>query len=55
MIIIDAEKFKQYLKENIADIPMNLPDMYWTKGWNAAMTAIYNKVDEIAEEHTLYE
>ena len=55
MIIIDAVKFKQYLKENIADVPMNLPEMYWTKGWNAAMTAMANKVDEIAEEHVLYE
>ena len=49
MIIIDAEKFKQYLKENIADVPMNLPDMYWTKGWNAGMAAIYNKVVELLE------
>lgn len=51
MKIIEAEKFKQFLKESIADIPKNLPEMYWTKGWNAAMTAMFNKVDELAEEH----
>lgn len=55
MKTIDAEKLKQFLKESISDIPQNLPEMYWTKGWNAAMTAMANKVDEIEEEHVLYE
>ena len=34
MKTIDAEKLKQFLKESISDIPQNLPEMYWTKGWN---------------------
>lgn len=49
MKTIDAEKLKQFLKESISDIPRNLPEMYWTKGWNAGMAAIYNKVVELLE------
>ena len=50
MKTINAEKLKQFLKESISDIPQNLPEMYWTKGWNAGMAAIYNKVVELLEE-----
>ena len=51
MKIVSPEKLKQFLKENtVTDMPKNVPDLYRTKGWNMAMTAIYKKVDEMTEE-----
>lgn len=45
---VKARYLIQFMNESRADLPMNLPERYWTKGWNEAMTAMAKKVKELA-------